>query len=116
MTNNGNGRRKYRSLALFAALLGAAAVVGPWLWLAPGVSVPALLGSAVIALTAVFAIVWLFRLRAARRLIAALDAYAEREIARARHGVAWSEVQTFSTPGSVLQRRRVANLYSSTLK
>jgi hypothetical protein len=41
------------------------------------------LAAAVLALAVVLGIVWRFRGRAARRLRAVLDAYAEREVARA---------------------------------
>jgi len=45
---------------------------------------PVLLAASVIALIAVVRFVWLYRARSARRRDDALDAYAEREIARDR--------------------------------
>jgi hypothetical protein len=42
------------------------------------------MGATAVALTAILGIVWLSRVRAARRFNAALDAYAEREIERER--------------------------------
>jgi hypothetical protein len=61
-------------VALLAA--GAAAL---WFWQALGTSVP--LG--LLALTVAVGGIWLYRQRAARRLVAALDTYAEQELARA---------------------------------
>jgi hypothetical protein len=49
-----------------------------------GLSLWAVLGAAVLALTAVVRLIRQSRVRAARRWNAALDAYAAREIARAR--------------------------------
>jgi hypothetical protein len=45
-------------------------------------SVEVLLASAILALAATLGFVWLVRARAARRLQAALDIYADREMAR----------------------------------
>jgi hypothetical protein len=48
--------------------------------------VSSVLVGAVVALAVLLASVWLYRARGARRWRAALDAYAEREIARHRRG------------------------------
>jgi hypothetical protein len=65
---------------------GAVLAVG-WLgllWWQPAASWQALLAAFVLALAAILGSAWLFRARARRRLRAAVDAYAEREIARTR--------------------------------
>jgi hypothetical protein len=64
------------------------AAVVPWLWLAHGDGVRALLGAVALVLTPILGAVWLSRARAARRFNAAMDAFAEREIdrERRRHG------------------------------
>jgi hypothetical protein len=54
------------------------------LWLARAGGAEALLASAALALTVLLGIAWQRRARAARRWNAAVDAYADREIARAR--------------------------------
>jgi hypothetical protein len=84
--NNENysvGGRKAMSLIGPAAFLGFGGASGLWLGLAQG-GVQVALAATVLALTAVLGAVWLVRDRAARRLNAAADAYAEREIARER--------------------------------
>ena len=65
------------------ALLAAAGAAGLWLWRTHGAYVP--LGPTVglLALTAALGVVWLYRVRAARHLFAAWDAYAKKELARA---------------------------------
>jgi hypothetical protein len=68
-----------------AALLGVGGAVGLWLWPTQGSAVRALPATAVFALTVVLGVLWQYRTRAARRWSAAVDAYAERELARARH-------------------------------
>jgi hypothetical protein len=64
------------------ALLAAAGAAGLWLWLTHGAYVPLGLGLGLLAATATVALFWLHRARAARRFRAALDAYAEKELAR----------------------------------
>ena len=64
-------------------LLAAAGAAGLWLWQTHGASLPIGLAFGLLALTAALAVIWLYRIRASRRLIAALDAYAEKEVARA---------------------------------
>jgi hypothetical protein len=54
------------------------------LLMSPGLSAPELLASAVLLLAVLIATVWLVRARAARRWTAVVNAYADREIARAR--------------------------------
>jgi hypothetical protein len=80
MKNNWRGDRTPMFL-VWPMLLGA---VGLWLWLARRDSVPGLMGAAALIVTVVLGIGWLSRARSARRLLAALDAYAEREIDRER--------------------------------
>jgi hypothetical protein len=76
--NNWIGRA-LTSLAWSGAALGVLGAVGLALWLAAGAA-PAGVAVGSLGLGAV----WLSRARAARRRNAALDAYAEREIAWAR--------------------------------
>jgi hypothetical protein len=82
MNNNGVGRGDRAYLVWPAVFLGAAVATGLWLWLAQGERVQVLLACA--ALAAALTVVGLLRARAARRLHAALDAYADREIVQAR--------------------------------
>lgn len=82
MPNNSLGRKAV-SLIWLTAFLGAGGAAGLWLGLAQD-SVQVLLAAMVLALTVVLGTVWHSRDRAARRLHAALEAYAEREIARTR--------------------------------
>jgi hypothetical protein len=69
------------SLLWLVTLLGA---VGLWFWLTNGNHLQRLLGAAAIILTATLGTVGHSRARAARRFIAVVDAYAEREIDRER--------------------------------
>jgi hypothetical protein len=82
MVNNWINDRTPTSLFWSGAALGLMAAVGVALWLAGGAS------GAVLACVALGSLslgaVWRSRARAARRWNAALDAYAEREIALAR--------------------------------
>jgi hypothetical protein len=80
MENNSIGRLVV-SLIWLAALLVGGGAAGLWLGLSHD-GVQRLLAAAVLALTAVLAAVWLVRARAARRFNAAVEAYAERELAR----------------------------------
>ena len=83
MKSNEGSQLKWASWAAAVGLLAAAGAMGLWSGQTHGAYVP--LGAAVglLALTAALGIFWLYRLRSARRLFAALDAYAERELARA---------------------------------
>jgi len=89
MANNQTGRRTV-TFAVWLATFWAAALVGTEmvgaLWFRPvdGRGLLTFLVAATLALMAVLGVVWQSRDRAARRWNAALDAYAEREIARAR--------------------------------
>src|SRR4051812_48836783 len=74
-------------VASAAAVLGAG-VAGLRLHPTDGSPGRALLAAGVLALTSALGVVWQSRARGARRLKAALDAYAEREIARDRRGKA----------------------------
>jgi hypothetical protein len=89
MENNGTGPRTSVFLiglpaCGFAAALAAGIVVGIQLWPAGGRGWLALPPVMVLALTSVLGIFWLSRDRRTRRWRAALDAYAEQEIARDR--------------------------------
>jgi hypothetical protein len=81
MENRWIDRRLLTSLVWSVAFLGA---LGLWFWLMNGNEVATVLGAAALILTAILVIVWHSRVRAARRLHAALNAYAEREIDRER--------------------------------
>jgi hypothetical protein len=72
-------RRKVVSLIWPVAFLGSGAGAGLWLGFAQG---SALLAAAALTLTVLLGIVWLSRIRAAQRWNAAVEAYAERELAR----------------------------------
>lgn len=85
MKNTRIGRRTPWSLVVgwSVAFLAAASAVGLWLWLAQGDG-PALLAAEALVIGVPLLAVWWWRGRAARRWSAAVNAYAEREIARAR--------------------------------
>lgn len=89
MENNLTGHRKPRFVVWLvpfysALVLGAGIVGGLWLQPVDGRGWQALAVAMVVALTAVLGIAWQLRARAARRLQAAMDAFAERQIAWAR--------------------------------
>jgi hypothetical protein len=67
-----------------AVFLGAGAAIGLWLWPTWGDRVQVLLASALVAFVAALGLVWQYRIHAARRWSAVLNAYAEREMARSR--------------------------------
>ena len=67
------------------ALLAATGAAGLWLWPTHGAFEPFWSVVGLLALSAALGGVWLYRLRAARRLFSALDAYAEQELARAEN-------------------------------
>jgi hypothetical protein len=96
-----NGR-KVASLVWPAVLLVAGVAAG--LWLALGQCgaqvVPAVV---VLAVSALLGVVWLVRYRATRRLHAALDAYAEMDLARARRRKALRRLRAASGRRGVLQ-------------
>ncbi|HZY90645.1 MAG TPA: hypothetical protein VFE78_37830 [Gemmataceae bacterium] len=101
MTNNWVARRTPLSLLGAAAVLGAAGAVGLWSWLARGGGVQAPLAAAALAGAVLLGIVWQRHARATRRWNAAVNAYAEREIARARRFAV-------PTPSRGLNHRRVS--------
>jgi len=82
MIYNSTGR-KAGSLLGPVALLSSSAATGLWLTFARDGG-QMLLSAALLALTASLGTVWLVRARAVRRLNAAVEAYAERELARAQ--------------------------------
>ena len=94
MINNWTRRWMLTSLVWSVALLGA---VRLWFWLTNGNDVPELLAAAALLLTATLGAVALARALAVRRLNAALDAYAEREIDRERRGKRSPRVRGVST-------------------
>ena len=77
MKNHRIGRRELAFLVWPVTWLAA---VGTWLWTGQTDAVSGLVGAAVLILVGILWIVWLSRARAARRLHAVMDAYAEREI------------------------------------
>jgi hypothetical protein len=85
MKSNKGAPPKSVSRAGPAALLAAVAAVGLGLWQMQGAHMPWWPALGLLALAAVFGVVWLGRARAARGYFAVLDAYAERELAQARH-------------------------------
>jgi hypothetical protein len=81
MKYNPSGRpQSMNNLVWPAAFLAAGLIVGFWFELVE-VARRQPLWLAALALTVVFGLGWFFRIRAARRLRAAMDAHAEREIA-----------------------------------
>jgi hypothetical protein len=97
MENNGRGRRTPTSLIWPVLFLGAG---GLWLWLAQDDDVAVVLGATALAVTAVLGIVWLFQVRAARRFIAVVEAYAEQEIDRERRRNGPQQIQGNPSRGS----------------
>jgi predicted membrane metal-binding protein len=83
MKNNESARPRSASWAGPVVLLAVAGAAGLWVGQADGADVPLRLAAGLLALAAALGVVLLFRARAARRLFAALDAYAEKEVARA---------------------------------
>jgi hypothetical protein len=89
MFNNTYGRRTplvlpWSGIMYAAGALTLGVAAGLWLLLAHGQGWQVLLPAAVVALAAIIGMAWQSRARAADRLHAALDAYARRELARAR--------------------------------
>jgi hypothetical protein len=82
MMNYRMGRRKSLSSAWAAVLVGVGESPEMLFWPEQGVFATVLI-SAILALAVIVGIVWL-RVRASRRWNAALEAYADREITRAR--------------------------------
>ena len=82
MKSNGDTHPTWVSWAGPVALLVATGTAAAWLWQTQGLHVPFQPAVSLLALMATLGVVWLFRVRAAHRLFAALDAYAEQELAR----------------------------------
>lgn len=87
MQNNWNGRRQLTWPAWLVAFVVAAVITGGtplvfWWQATDGLTWWSLLVGALLGLTAGLGIIWFARVRVARRWNAAVDAYAEREIAR----------------------------------
>ena len=83
MKSNEGTHPKSASWAGPVGLLAAAGAATTWLWQTHGGYGPLGLVVGLLALGAALGVVWLYRIRAARRLYAAWDAYAEKELARA---------------------------------
>jgi hypothetical protein len=107
MENNRIGRRTPLSLAGPAAFLAAAGAVGLWLWLARGDG-PALLAVEALAVAVPLLAFWRWRARAARRWSAVVNAYADREIARARRLAVPRQGAAVPTSAGGLNHRRVS--------
>jgi hypothetical protein len=106
MRNNWVSRRTPRSLLWPAALL-AAGSVGLWLWLARGDGLALLAAEALIIALPLLAF-WRWRARAARRWSEVVNAYADREIARARRLAALRQAQIAPASGGATHNRWVS--------
>jgi hypothetical protein len=95
------------SLVGSVVFLAAAGAVGLWLWLARGDG-PAPLAAAALVVAAPLLALWQRRARAARRWSAAVNAYADREIARARRLAVLRQARAVPTPARGLNHRRVS--------
>jgi hypothetical protein len=102
MKSNEIAYPKWTSWTVSVALAIAGAA-GVGLWMTQGASLPLRSVGSLVALTAALSMVWLYRVRAARRLSAALDAYAERELDRAKR----RRLRSPSTSKHVLSRGSV---------
>jgi hypothetical protein len=83
MKNHEGAHPKSVSWAGPVALLGATGAAALRLWQAHGADARLWPAVALLALTAALGLVWLHRVRGARRFFAMLDAYTERELAHA---------------------------------
>jgi hypothetical protein len=83
MKSNEVASLKGTSWAGSVALLATAGAAGLGLWMTQDASLPLRSALGLLGLLVAFGAVWLYRIRTARRLFAALDAYAERELHRA---------------------------------
>ena len=88
MKNNRFGSGTFLFRASAVALLGVGGAVGFWIGLANAGRANPLPPAVVVALAAVIAAVWLIRSRIKDPTHAVWNAYAEREIAEARPGIA----------------------------
>jgi len=98
MASNWIGNVKLGSAVWPAAFLGVTAAGGVWLWLARADTAYALRVSPVFAITATLGCVGVSRARTTTRWRGALDAYAEREIARANRQKAGSALTILKKP------------------
>jgi hypothetical protein len=96
------GGRRVASLVWPAVLLVAGVSAGLWLALGPG-GAQDLPAAVLLAVSVLLGTVWLVRYRATRRLHAALEAYAEMDLARARRHKALRRLRTTSRRRGVLQ-------------
>jgi len=83
MKTNDNANPKPASMQGPMSQWVVAGAAGAGLWQTQSAYLPLWAAIGAIALMAVVAVVWLYRIRAARRFFSALDAYAVRESARA---------------------------------
>ena len=83
MNSNQSARPKWIYWAGPVTLLTAAGAAGLWLWQTHGEYAPLGWAVGLLALPVALGVVLLSRVRAARRFSAALEAYAEQELARA---------------------------------
>jgi hypothetical protein len=108
MKNTRIGRRTPWSLVGWsAAFVAAAGAVGLWLWLARGDG-PALLAAEALVIAVPLLAAWRWRARAARRWSAAVNAYADREIARARRLAARRQAPAAAALAQALNGRQVS--------
>jgi hypothetical protein len=84
MSNSVFGSPTPNAMSIPAAFFGGVGLMAAGLCLACTTGWPVSSSAAVIGLSAVLAVSWLLRYRAAKRWQAVLDAYAETEIAQAR--------------------------------
>jgi hypothetical protein len=120
MKTDRKGRLRSGGIAWLAgvcavAILGAGVAGELWLRTAVGGVWPALLPAAFVGLASVLGIVWWMRVRASRRWNAAVDAYAEREIARAQHRPVPTRARRVATPRGIVQRLRTSHRTPSPL-
>lgn len=67
-----------------SVVLATTGLAGLGFWMLQDASLPLRVVGGLVVLVVAFSAVWLYRIRAARRRFAVLDAYAERELDRAR--------------------------------
>jgi hypothetical protein len=83
MKTNESGSATAVAWAGPVTLLATAGLTGVWVWQTQGAFVPLGPTLSLLGLAMLHGVVWLSRVRAAHRLFAVLDAYAEQELARA---------------------------------
>jgi hypothetical protein len=97
MESNWIAQRKLTARVWTAAAFAVLGAVALWLG-AQSVTMQLLLAAAVAVVAGTLAIVLQFRSQAASRMLETLDAYAEREMARARRSRAAKKTRAFSSP------------------